>query len=287
MTRPAGRCSWPRPCPPAAARPRALSISDFATLMADPYAIYARKVLNINEVPGLDEESDPAMFGEIVHAGLAAYFADPAAGGLNLALQNAMRQLRPRAALENWWSARLERIAEWMLETEAARQAELGAPLALGLEVKGELAVPGGFTLKARADRIERNAGGVAIFDYKTGKAPSSAKVEDGSAPQLPLEAVMAQAGAFGAALQGSVTEMAFLKLSGRAEAGEERTLFAGKPDALRAVIEHAAAALPALFARFAQAETPYLAAPHPGRPNEYDVYAGVSRRAEWAGEEA
>jgi len=208
------------------------------------------------------------------------------AGDLNHALQTAMRLLRPRAALENWWSARLERIAAWITETEAARQAELGAPLALKVEISGTLDLPGGFKLKARADRIERNANGIAIFDYKTGTAPSEAKVQNGTAPQLPLEAVMAQAGAFGPELQGQVTELAYIKLSGRAEAGEERSLFAKEPDALRTVIENAEAALPALFAKFAQAQTPYLAAPHPGRPNEYDVYAGISRRAEWAGEE-
>ncbi len=108
----------PGTAPPASAPPTALSISDVTTLLADPYAIYARRVLGIRELPALYEESDQSQFGDIVHAGLAAFFADPAhvaapdaAHRLAQALHQAMRGALPRAALEQWWAARLERIA--------------------------------------------------------------------------------------------------------------------------------------------------------------------------------
>ena len=283
----------PQPRPPEAVRPKTLSISDIATLMADPYAIYARKILNIYELDALDEESDPQFFGDIVHAGLAEFFAVPenfnrpdAAQRLNLALQKAMRDKRPRAALENWWSARLERIAAWIAETEQARRAERGTPAAIALERSASMMIAGGFELKGRADRIERaRDGGITLVDYKTGSPPSAKDVESGTAPQLALEGVMAEAGAFGEDYTGPVAELAYLKLSGRHAAGEEKTLFAKKPDQLRAVIDTAAAALPELFEKFSRAETPYLAAPHPQRATYADTYAGISRRAEWAGE--
>ncbi len=283
----------PYPRPEAAFRPATLSISEVATLLADPYAIYARKVLKIRELNRLDEESDPSIFGDIVHAGLAEFFRDAwieapdAVARLSVCLERAMRRLRPRAALEHWWAARLTRIAAWIIEAERLRRMERGNPAALDLEASAELAVAGGFVLKGRADRIETGvSGGVSILDYKTGTIPADADVKDGSAPQLPLEAVMAEAGAFAADFAGTVTELAYVKLSGRSEAGDVRTLFGKKPEALRAVIDSAAAALPELFAKFARAETPYLASPHPGRANRYDVYGGISRRAEWAGEE-
>jgi len=279
----------PYPRPPAAFRPAALTISEVATLMADPYAIYARKVLKIKELEPLDEESDPAIFGDIVHAGLAEFFQDATDDGarLEVCLLRAMRRLRPRAALEHWWEARLARIADWIIEAERARRMERGAPVALALEASAELPVAGGFVLKGRADRIERGlAGGVAILDYKTGVVPGDARVRDGSAPQLPLEAVMAEAGAFGGDFAAKVTELGYVKLSGRAEAGEARTLFGKKPEELRVVIDAAAAALPEIFAKFARGETAYLASPHPGRDNLHGVYGGISRRAEWAGEE-
>jgi ATP-dependent helicase/nuclease subunit B len=284
----------PAPRPPAATRPRKLSISDFATLMSNPYAIYARKILNIRELDKLDEESDQSAFGEIVHAGLAAFFgADGAFEGaqaqvrLGVALQNAMREARPRAALEHWWAARLARIADWIFAAEQALRAEHGAPAALGLECSAELAVAGGFVLSGRADRIEkRKDGGVFIVDYKSGTAPSANKVEEGGAPQLPLEAVMVQAGSFGEALLGEVVELAYWRITGRHKAGEVKRIAPKKPRVLAELIEDAARALPEIFAKFAAEETPYLANPHPMRASAYDVYAGISRRAEWAGDD-
>jgi ATP-dependent helicase/nuclease subunit B len=285
----------PQPRPPATARPTILSISDVTTLLADPYAIYARRILGIRELAALDEESDQSQFGDIVHAGLAAFFADPAhmaapngAQILARALQKAMDDTRPRAALEPWWAARLERIAGWIFKAEQERRASFGAPLAIAVEKSAEMSLMGGFVLKGRVDRIERRADGqIAIMDYKTGVPPSANDVAAGTAPQLPLEAVMAEADAFGPGLAGAVAELAYWRLSGRHEPGVENALFSAKPDQLREVIDTARAMLPALFTKFADPATPYLAAPHPARQNPYDPYAGISRRAEWANDDS
>lgn len=96
----------------------------------------------------------------------------------------------------------------------------------------------------------------------------------------------MAQAGCFGDEFTGEVAELAYWKISGRHEAGEVREVKPKKPRVLREVIEDAARALPETFAKFADEKTPYLASPHPKRVNKYDVYAGISRRVEWAGED-
>jgi len=291
---PANRTIRPKPAPrpPASARPRELSISSVTTLMADPYAIYAQKILKIRNQDALDEESDQTLFGEIVHAGLAAFFsveqnfhAPNAAAELTTKLQIAMRAQRPRAALQAWWEARLERIASWIIEAERERR-EQNPPTAMALEAKGILALEEKFRLTGRIDRIEARADGtVFIMDYKTGNPPSAKQVAAGNAPQLPLEAVMAEAGAFGLEFCGPVTELGFWKLSGRHNKGEDKPLFANKPAELRAAIETAASNLPELFAKFADPLTPYLAAPHPDRSTYEDVYKGISRRGEWGGE--
>jgi ATP-dependent helicase/nuclease subunit B len=281
----------PRPTPPAAARPDTLSISDVATLMADPYAIYCRKILNIRQLDALDEESDQSLFGEIAHAGLAEFFEDKNAAArpgavqaLTAALLAEMLKQRPRAALEQWWGARLERIAAWVIEEEQTRRVAQGVPKALRHEVEGTMPV-GKFALKGRADRIELGANGtVSIIDYKTGTVPKAKSVKNGAAPQLPLEAVMAEAGAFGEEFRARVAELAYFKLSGRAEAGDETKPFKTEAEIAEAVAQ-AAAALPELFEKFARATTPYLSSPHPSRQNAYDVYAGISRRAEWEDE--
>jgi ATP-dependent helicase/nuclease subunit B len=296
LDRPLARVQRPKPAPrpPAALRPTRLSISDIATLIADPYAIYARKILNLRELDGIDEESDPSQFGDIVHAGLAAFFAalpdfesPDAPDALALALAVAMRAQRPRAALDHWWEARLQRIAGWIVEAERERRLAKGIPVAIALEKNAELHVGAHFTLTGRADRIERRIdGSVFIADYKTGTPPEQKAVEAGSAPQLPLEAVMAEAGGLGPEFQAKVTELAFWKLSGRHVQGEDKELFKDKPDELRAVIDAAAKNLPLLVRKFADPATPYLAKPHPGRGTYKDVYAGVSRRGEWGGDD-
>lgn len=288
------RIQRPKPAPRPAShlRPATLSISDIATLIADPYAIYAKHILRIHQLDPLDEESDPSLFGNIVHAGLQKFFsvnrdfdAPDAAAQLTLALQIAMREQRPRAALENWWAARLERIAGWIIDAECERRSK-NPPVEMALERSGNLQIPGGFKLKGRADRIEkREDGSVFIMDYKTGAPPSERAVSTGAAPQLPLEAVMAEAGSFGLDLQGPVTELGFWKLSGRNTNGEDKPLFSKDPAKLRQVIETAAEQLPALFNKFARETTPYLATPHPSRSTYDDPYHGISRRGEWGGE--
>ncbi|MDE1906275.1 MAG: double-strand break repair protein AddB [Rhodospirillales bacterium] len=280
----------PRPTPPVENRPRVYSISDIATLMADPYAIYARKVLKLFPLDPLDEESDASQFGDVVHEGLARFFAESdvnaadAPARLYNALEVAMRKTHPRAALAQWWAARLERIADWLVDVERARIAEHGVPSARGLEVKGEWKLPGDFLLKGRADRIERDADGkLRIIDYKTGKAPEEKKVKAGTAPQLPLEAMMAELGAFGEDFAAEVKELIYVTLSGRAVAGAE-TAIMKKPEELRKVIDRAVG-VGDLLAKYADPARPFLAAPHPGRVNRFDDYAGISRRAEWSGE--
>ncbi len=283
----------PFPRPPTSVRPTTLSISDVATLMADPYAIYARKILQLYPLAELDEETDASQFGDIVHHGLAAFFgsnpdfdATNAPERLTLALQTAMRERRPRAALQHWWEARLQRIAWWIVEAEQARRKKHGKPREIGLELSGIMKVGHQFTLKGRVDRIEQRADGdIFIMDYKTGAPPSAKQVEAGSAPQLPLEAVMAQAGAFGINFQSKVAELAFWQLSGRHLAGNEKPIFP-KSDSLQHVIEAASSQLPLLFEKFARSETPYLAAPHPDRSTYDDPYLGISRRHEWGGGE-
>ncbi|OYV42756.1 MAG: double-strand break repair protein AddB [Acidocella sp. 20-57-95] len=283
----------PSPKPPVASRPTELSISDIATLMADPYAIYAQKILKLYPLDALDGETDASQFGEIVHDGLATFFepnpdvtASDATEKLTLSLQTAMRNRRPRAALQHWWDARLQRIAGWIVEAERQRRQTHQPPQEIGVERAGTMKIGQKFALKGRVDRIEQRAdGGIFIMDYKTGKPPSAKDVAAGSAPQLPLEAVMAQDGAFGAQFKGDIAELAFWQLSGRHVVGNEKPLFE-KSQSLSDIIQTAQDQLPVLFEKFSKPDTAYLAAPHPGRKTYDDPYLGISRRREWGGSE-
>ena len=256
--------------------------------MADPYAIYAKLVLGLRELACLDEETDAALFGNIVHKGLEEFHASigpdtpDALSRLSNAFERAMRHHRPRPALAAWWAARLDRLAAWIIEIERARRGNHGSPAKIALERPAEWRI-GDFTLRGRADRIERGAdGSISIIDYKTGQPPDDAKVEAGTAPQLVLEALMAMDGAFGPEFQGPVAELAYWRLSGGATEGDIKPLFKGDTAHLHGVITKAGFALPDLLKLYALATTPYLDRPHPSRATYDYVYAGVSRRAEW-----
>ena len=66
----------PEPRPPAALRPRRLSVTEIETWLRDPYAIHARHVLQLRPLDPLDQETDAADYGVLVHAGLHRFLRE-------------------------------------------------------------------------------------------------------------------------------------------------------------------------------------------------------------------
>jgi ATP-dependent helicase/nuclease subunit B len=289
----------PRPCPPIALRPRRLSVTEIETWLRDPYAIHAKHVLRLRPLAPLEEATDAADYGSLVHAGMGHFLAEygprwPADAAIQMrrAMMRALSEADLREALAAWWAPRLDRIAAWTADVEAKRRSE--RPLAaIAAEASGtfELQRPvGHFTLSGRADRIEqRKDGGLAILDYKTGTPPSQKDVDAGLAPQLLLEAAMLEAGAFGPALSGTADELTYWHLTGGFHAGELRTLFKADPTAIATAVANAREALCALIDSYDAPDRCYLSQPHPGAAPRFSDYAQLARVAEWlaAGDEA
>jgi ATP-dependent helicase/nuclease subunit B len=297
LDRPAGAptpARPPAPSPAVALRPRRLSVTEIETWLRDPYAIYARHVLRLRRLDPLEESADAADYGVIVHDGLNRFFSRmglawpaDAAAQLVADMDAALDAACMRPALAAWWRPRLRRIAGWVAGAEADRRAA-NPPTFIGSELTGVWvfdAPAGPFTLRGRADRIERRAdGSMAILDYKTGRPPSSRDVEDGRSPQLPLEAAMAQQGAFGAGLMGEVSELVFWHIPGGYEPGSVVALFKKDQAAKTAeVVAFAQASLRALVAAFDDPARAYLSQPSPGAAPRFTDYAQLARVAEWA----
>ena len=289
----------PRPCPPVALRPRRLSVTEIETWLRDPYAIYARHVLRLSALKPLEEATDAADYGLLVHTGMHHFLAQhgirwpaDAEEQMRRAMMRALAEADLREALATWWAPRLSRIADWVVGIEAVRRSEC-PPAAIAAEVGGTYALtrPGGeFTLTGRADRMERRRdGGLAILDYKTGTPPNQKDVDAGLAPQLLLEAAMAEAGAFGAALTGAAEELTYWHLTGGFQAGELRTLFKANADAIATATLNAREALCRLIDAYDAPERCYLSQPQPGFAPRFSDYAQLARVAEWAaaGDEA
>ncbi len=283
----------PRPRPPVALRPRRLSVTEIETWLRDPYAIHAKHILKLLKLRALDEATDAADYGILVHKGLHLFLEQfdtswptDAAQQLRRAMDRALMEADLREALTAWWAPRLERIADWVAQVETERRSE-HPPVAMAAEASGtlELARPGGlFRLTGRADRIERRrAGGLAILDYKTGTPPTQKEVDAGLAPQLLLEAAMAEAGAFGEGVIGQAHELTYWHMTGGFLPGEIRSLFKEDAPAIAAAVSEAREALGALIDTYDAPDRSYLSQPQPGLAPRYSDYGQLARVAEWA----
>jgi len=265
----------PAPQPPVALRPDALSVTQVETLIRDPYAIYAQKVLRLKRLDPVGRAPDARDRGMILHD-VMARFATGDASDLAAALADAAALLDDAPlppALRRLWRARLDRLAPTLLREEARRRA-LGAPR---VEVKGALAASG-FTLTARADRIDLRAGGrAALYDYKTGAIPSDPQIQ-AFAKQLPLEAAIAQAGGYDGLGAVAVAEMAHVSLGGGKGAGAAKPV-KGDPAALAA---EAWAGLLRLMAAYARPDTGYPARARPKHIAYASDYDHLARYGEW-----
>ncbi|MDW3223675.1 MAG: double-strand break repair protein AddB [Paracoccaceae bacterium] len=200
-TEPAKR---PSPRPPIGARPRDLSVTEIKRLIRDPYAVYARHVLKLNRLGPLVQSPDALMRGTVAHDIMERFvketLADPtllSAKHLSHVAQTVMTQEVPWPAARAMWLARIDRIAQWFVDREQDRRT-YSTPVAFEGQAKGKLVWPEiGFTLTARADRIDQSTDGDALlYDYKTGKPPS-AKQQGTFDKQLLIEAAMIEEGAF------------------------------------------------------------------------------------------
>lgn len=208
----------PAPCPPVAARPTDLSVTQIKTLIRDPYAIYARKVLGLKPLDPLMKAPDALMRGIVVHEVMERFVKetveDPEAlteDRMVALTREVLERDVPWAEARLLWLARMERSAPDVVSGEATRQA-LATPVHYEVEGKSTLSgLP--FTLTARADRIDIDPRGNAlIYDYKTGQmsTPEQQKSFD---LQLLLQAAMAERAGFKGLDPRHVVRAAFVGL--------------------------------------------------------------------------
>jgi ATP-dependent helicase/nuclease subunit B len=285
------RIERPEPKPQRAARPTALSVTDIETWLRDPYSIYAKHILRLRELEPVDAPPGAADRGIIIHAALneftrtfaAALPADPARALIEIGAGRfaALEDYPEARAL--WWP-RFQRIARWFAGWEAQRR---GGIAAITAELDGKIEIPLGervFTLRARADRIERpTGGGCAILDYKTGQVPGERQVRIGISPQLTLEAAILRRGGFpGFAPGTSIAELAYVSLKGGDPAGEDRPINFTDGDA-DFHAELAFSKLTAVAERFENEQQPYLPLVLSMWKNRYGSYDHLARVMEWS----
>jgi len=273
--------SRPAPCPPLDARPRQLSVTRVEMWRRDPYALYAYKILRLEKLGELEPQAEVADKGNFLHEVLEKFLKAHPQGtsGQLLDIAETVFAARNWGAAEHrlWWP-RLEKMAEWFVATQAARDSK---PLLIEAEGELSLTLDSGltFTLTARVDRIDRkDHGPLVVLDYKSGTLPSRNDQELGFAPQLPLTAMIVQAGGFGQPYAQEVSDLEFWRLA-TADGGD----IEGYKIDVKEAVEAAREGLLRLIAVFDDPACPYRARPWSQHALRYNVYGHLERIKEWS----
>jgi ATP-dependent helicase/nuclease subunit B len=213
----------PEPKPPLDKRPKHFSVTEIETLRRDPYAAYARKILQL--YPLEDLIADPGarergtLFHEILHETARQnldFRSEFAAQSLtDIANDCFNRTGLPDDVAALWWP-RFTALVPQLVEFEMARQQ---AAITRHSEIASNKIPVGatGVTLSAKADRVDVIAGKqAAVMDYKTGGTPTIADARALNAPQLALEVALLAKGAFNQLGPLQIWEALFVRLKTR-----------------------------------------------------------------------
>lgn len=210
----------PQPSPPAAHRPRKLSVTEIETLMRSPYDLYAKHVLRLKPLDALGEDPDARERGTIVHAIFARFVEEKqdvlAEGALARLMEIATEEFAGLDAIgerRDIWLRRFQTAAEQFLDFERERN---GRVLERRAEVSGrwDLKLSEPFAITGQADRVDLLAGGtLEILDFKTGSPPTAAAMKGFEAPQLPVEALMAVNGGLKDIAPAPVSALTYIKI--------------------------------------------------------------------------
>jgi len=273
----------PKPCPPAEARPDSLFVTRIEKLLRDPYSIYVRFVLSLRKLDRPAEPFSSRHLGSILHSVFERYARGEGEGrsALDRLCNDELLRFGVPDRVAAFMRPRLAESLDWF---HVWHRAQLHRAQAVIVEEEGQWAFEIGaraFTLKARADRIDRTGDGLEIFDFKTGKIPSFNQTKTFS-PQLALTGLIAEQNGFETVEGAHVARLAYLKALGRKKSNPDACL---EGDAVTESIADAREQLTALLTRFFDPTTPYLSQPRPEYEDDYGDYDHLARRAEWASE--
>ena len=287
----------PAPKPPRATRPLKLSVTSIEDWLRDPYTIYARHILKLEALDPVDMPLSAADRGSAIHNAIGEFTktfakelpADPVQALREIGLKHFAPLMERPEARALWWP-RFQRVVRWFSEWEAGRRGNIAE---IHAEIRGEIPIPlddgRTFFLSARADRIERRADGrFVVLDFKTGTPPTGKQVRMGLSPQLTLETAILRGGGFdGIDAHASVSELAYVKISGNNPPGEHKSLELklGKetPQPPDEAADYALEQLEALIRKFENETEPYRSLNLPMWTNRYGAYDDLARIKEWS----
>lgn len=272
----------PAPKPPVAARPRELPASAVENWMRDPYIIFAKYILKLKPLDDLEQGLTFADYGTIVHAVLEEfnnqYSSDFPPNAREELIRIGTEKFTANAITEEirafWWPNFLKTV-DWLVKKESGYRPQVAK---VYNEVKGQYsfeAPAGEFVITAKADRVDvLKDGGINIIDYKTGQARTTKEIENSYAPQLPIEAIIAEKGGFDKISAAQAKALIYWQL-GKKESG----VFGNVEEVVQNTYER----IRELASIFDFEDTSYISKPNPKIAPKYSDYVQLSRMDEIA----
>jgi ATP-dependent helicase/nuclease subunit B len=280
-------CDPPAVQVPVAALPKKLNASDVELWVRDPYAFYARRVLELRALGALDAPFSAKERGSLIHKVLEDLTAKYPNSWPMEAQQEFLKLMREGLAAYGatpeetlLFMAHMENLARNYWEWEDKNRADVALQFS---EYQGSLAMQVedySFQLAAKADRIDAlKAGGVAIYDFKTGQVPAAWKAEHGLLPQLYVEAIIAAGGGFHDPGKQETKRLSYVAFDQGKGVVKERVLSLEANE----LEEKHKPGFENFVRAFIQKEARYLSAPRPQLLPPSPDYARLARVAEWS----
>ena len=276
----------PAPIPPAPAFDN-ISVTQVRTLIRDPYAIYASKVLGLRPLDPLRPEPGAALRGQVLHKVAERLLQPPPDPETPISeLSARFRKVAaevlasevPWPAARAFWQTRMDRISD-QIATDELHRLSRGRPVVV--ESRGRIDLPGlGASLNAKPDRIDLLDDDMVahVYDYKSGKPPNDNEMAHFD-KQLMLEAAMVVKGAFPTLGAVAVEGVSYIQLGGDGETLHRKF----SPD----MVDETWAKLLILMQRYLRGDQGFTARRALQKAGDVSDYDHLSRYGEWGARDA
>ena len=281
----------PAPRPPVPYRPDSLSATQLDRLIADPYGIYADKILRLRALRPVNEPPNAALKGNLFHEALQLFIEAYPEGALTPSHAQILCELARPLFQPYWhhlevahiWWPQMEKLATWFVAHDNHYR---GADSQQFVETKAICHIAPKdrqIALTAKADRIIKTGDEAHIIDYKTGVLPTKKSVALGRSIQMLVEAALLSQGGFTAIGPATPHSLSYWKLKGRGTPAAEISNVT--PEGLDS--EALFQAMVDVISHFEEEDAAYYSEPDPALAPKYSDYRHLARIKEWRISEA
>ena len=275
----------PAPCPPLSARPKKLSASAVDLLMADPYSVFAKYILELYPLDDLDIPMDQRDYGTLIHGIVEtfnnAYPQQLPENALDMLInigKKCFDESNIEQALRAFWWPKFVKTAMAYIALENRFDTEK-----IYNEIEGCISYNlsgSDITFTAKADRIDNlRTDGINIIDYKTGKIPTKKQVMSGHALQLLLEGLIAKKGNFPNLSGKNINQLVYWHLGDKVSPKNILIINPKEDNVLEKCEEY----ILKLISTFNFENTPYYSRPIPKYLPKNRDYEHLARVKEWS----